>query len=387
MDILTTKELLELINKEEGLFVSIYMPTFRSGVDIRQNPVRFKQLLRVAESKLYSMEIEKEEIEKFLKPATELISDIKFWQNQSDGLALFIHGDGITHFRLPFEFKESVTVSNRIHIKPLLPLFSGNGQFNILALSKNNARLFRCSRQNVMEVIIEGAPDSMFDMQVDDDPRTKLELRLSNPMPVSSLNYSINTQAQGNENDYERNELTRFFRALDAYILSIHEGENIPLVLAGVEYLIPIYKEKSNYPNIVEDFIRGNPEMLSPEELHKMAWEIVEPIFNEDKTLAEIKYKQYSGQDNHLYLNSLEKIIPAAFNGQIESLFIDMENHQFGKFRADNNKVELYDEMTDDTEDLIEFASLLTLSRGGKVFALHQDEVPDGEKIAAVLRY
>ena len=387
MDILTTKELLELINKKEGLFVSIYMPTFRSGVDIRQNPVRFKQLLRVAESKLYSMDIEKERIEKFLKPATELIPDIKFWQNQSDGLALFIHEDGINYFRLPFEFKESITVSNRIHIKPLLPLFTGNGQFNILALSKNNAKLFRCSRQNVIEVVIEGAPDSMFDMQVDDDPRTKLEMRLSNPMPASALNYSINTQAQGSENDYEKNELTRFFRALDAYILSIHEGENIPLVLAGVEYLIPIYKEKSNYPNIVEDFIKGNPEMLSPEELHKKAWKIVEPIFNEDKTLAEIKYKQYSGQHNHLYLNSLEQIIPAAFNGQIESLFVDKENHQWGKFRADNNKVELYDEMTDDTEDLIEFASILTLSRGGKVFALHQDEVPDGEKVAAVLRY
>lgn len=387
MDILTTKDILELINKEEGLFVSIYIPTVRSGVDIRQNPVRFKQLLRVAESKLYSMEIEKERIEKFLKPATELIPNIKFWQNQSDGLALFIHEDGINYFRLPFEFKESVTVSNRIHIKPLLPLFTGNGQFNILALSKNNARLFRATRQNVIEVLIEDAPDSMFDMQVDDDPRTKLERRLSNPMPVSSLNYSINTQAQGNENDYERNELTRFFRALDAYILSIHEGENLPLVLAGVEYLIPIYREKSNYPNIVEDFIRGNPELISPEELHKKAWEIVEPIFNEDKTRAEDKYKQFAGQENNLYLNSLEKIIPAAFNGQIESLFIDKENHQWGKFKADNNMVELSDGPKKDTEDLIEFASLLTLSRGGKVYALHRNEVPDGEKIAAVLRY
>jgi hypothetical protein len=387
MDILTTKELLELINREEDLFVSIYMPTFRSGIDIRQNPIRFKQLLRVAESKLYSMGMEKAEIERFLKPASNLVGEIKFWQNQSDGLAFFIHSDGFNYFRLPFEFKESVTISNRIYIKPLLPFFTGNGQFNILALSKNKSRLFRCTRQNVMEVFIEGSPDSMFDMQVDDDPRTKLERRLSNPRSISTLNYSTNTQAQDNENDYERNELTRFFRALDAYILSIHEGENIPMVLAGVEYLIPIYREKSNYPNIVEDFISGNPETLSPEELHKKAWDIVEPIFNEDKALAEAKYKQYSGQNNHLYLNSLEEIIPAAYSGQIESLFIDKENHQWGKFESYNNQVELFDEEKNDAEDLIEFASLLTLSRGGKVFALHQDEIPDKEKIAAVLRF
>ncbi len=36
MDILKIQDLQELINKE-GLVVSIYMPTFRSGVDIRQN--------------------------------------------------------------------------------------------------------------------------------------------------------------------------------------------------------------------------------------------------------------------------------------------------------------------------------------------------------------
>lgn len=131
----------------------------------------------------------------------------------------------------------------------------------------------------------------------------------------------------------------------------------------------------------------GIPETLTPEELHKKAWEIVEPIFNEDRTLVETKYKQYSGQNNHLYLNSLEEIIPAAYSGQIESLFINKENHQWGKFVVDNNQVEFFDEEQNDAEDLIEFASLLTLSRGGKVFALHQDEIPDKEKIAAVLKF
>lgn len=387
MDILTTQDLLDLINREEGLFISIYMPTFSSGVDIRQNPIKFKQLLRIAEAKMYSMEMRKEEIERFLKPAKELITETIFWQSQGDGLALFIYDNQVKHFRLPLEFTESLTISNKIYIKPLLPLFTGNGQFNILALSKNNARLFRCSRQNVFEVDIEGAPNSAFDMQVDDDPRTKLELRLSNPMPAMSLSYNKNTQAQANENEHEKNELTRFFRALDAYILDIHQGENIPLILAGVEYLIPIYREKSKYKNIVKDFIPGNPQLLSGEDLHELAWEIVSPLFNEDLSLAEDKYKQYSGQGNNLYLNSLKKILPAAYNGQIESLFIDTEESKWGNYNHDDNVLKLYDEERSGTEDMIEYVSLLTLSKGGKVFALSSDEVPNNEKIAAVLRY
>lgn len=387
MDILTIQELQELINKEKGLFISIYMPTFRSGVDIRQNPIKFKQLLREAEAELYNMKMTKQEVESFLNPATNLIDEIRFWQNQSDGLALFIHSEGVDYYRIPFEFKESVTIGQNIHIKPLLPLFTGNGQFNILALSKNQVRLFRCTRQNIKEIELIGAPDSMHDVQVDDDPRTKLDLRKSNQTGKNQLTYNKVTQAQGNENDYERNELTRYFRAIDESLLEMSKGDLVPLVLAGVEYLIPIYREKSNYPYIVEDFIRGNPELLNGNELHKLAWEIVEPLFVKDQRLAKEKYKQYHGQRNKLFANSLEKIIPAAFSGQIESLFLDRNSEQWGKYNHENNSIEIHPELIDGDEDLIEYASLLTLSRGGNVFSVSPEEIPDNSKIAAVLRY
>lgn len=388
MDIISIQDIVNLINKEEGTFISIYLPTFRSGVDIRQNPVKFKQLLREAEASLYNMEWRKEEVETFLKPATELIPDIKFWQNQSDGLALFIDNDGITYFRIPFEFKESVIISNKIYIKPLLPLFSGNGQFNILALSKNEVRFLRCTRQNVVEIELEGAPSSMLDMQVEDDyenPDTRTSLRLGS----NDLIYNKATQSQNVEDEYEKNELTRYFRALDEALLNFHggDGSNIPLVLAGVEYLIPLYREKSNYPNIIKDFIRGNPEILSSDELHKLAWEIVEPYFLKEQKTAEEKYAQYFGQRNNLFLNKLGKIIPAAFNGQIEALFIDKDSDTWGRFDHEKNKLELVEDGSDGAEDLMEYVSVLTLSRGGKVFALDSEEVPNKETVAAVLRY
>lgn len=390
MDIITIQDIVYLINRDEGgTCISIYMPTFRSGVDIRQNPVRFKKLLREAEAKLYDIEWRKEEVETFLKPSKDLIVDTKFWQNQSDGFVLFIHQEGITYFRVPFEFKESVTVSNKVYIKPILPLFTGNGQFNVLALSKHDLRFLRCTRQNVVEIELEGAPSSMIDMQVEDDYGNRVDVRFSLNVGSDDLVYNKSTQGQSNENDYERNELTRYFRAIDESLLNFHEGEGdkIPLVLAGVGYLIPIYREKSNYPNIVEDFIRGNPETLSREDLHKKAWEIVEPIFMEDKEKAEDKYIQYCGQRNKLFLNSLDKVIAAAYNGQIESLFIDKEMDKWGKFDHQNNKIQLNEIGSDGAEDLMEYVSVLTLSRGGKVFALDSHEIPNEETVAAVLRY
>lgn len=307
MDILTIDDVRELVNVNEEIFISIYLPTFSSGVDIRQNPVKFKQLLRKAEAELYNMGMRKQDIETLLKPATDLVGETKFWQNQSEGLAVYIYPGEIKYYRLPFQFKECVTVSDKLHIKPLLPLFTGNGQFLVMALSKGQIRLFRCSRQNIKEIELAGAPDSVFDMQVDDDYRTNLLRRTSSPQGGSSLVYNTVTQGQGNENDYEKNELTRYFRAIDDSLMRMFEGENIPLVLAGVEYLIPIYKEKSNYPNIVEEFIKGNPEMLNGNELHKLAWEIVEPIFIEEQQKAMEKFNQFSGQKTTCFQQSLIK--------------------------------------------------------------------------------
>ena len=386
MDIISVQDIVKLVNQEEGTFISIYLPTFKSGVDIRQNPVKFKQLLREAEAKLYDLEWRKEEVETFLKPATQLIPDTKFWQHQSDGLALFINNDGMNYFRIPFEFKESVTISNKIYIKPLLPLFSGNGQFNILALSKNQLRFLRCTRQNYVEVQLPGAPSSMFDMQVDDDYENP-DSRTSSRLASDELVFNKATQSQNNEDDYERIELTRYFRAIDQALMNFHQGESIPLVLAGVEYLIPIYREKSNYPNITKEFIRGNPETLSSDDLHELAWEIVEPYFLQDQEAAKEKYKQYFGQKNNLSLNRIEKIIPAAFIGQIEALFIDKDMEQWGRYDHLKNKIEFLDNQYNGAEDLMEYVSVLTLSRGGKVFALQGQDIPNEEDVAAVLRY
>ena len=386
MDILKIQDLQELINKE-GLVVSIYMPTFRSGVDIRQNGIKFKQLLREVEAKLYDEGMNKKDVESFLNPAANLIDETKFWQNQGDGLALFLDEDGVKYFRLPFEFSESATVSERIHLQPLLPLFTGNGQLNVLALSKNQVRLFRCTRQFVKEIELEDAPDSQHDMQVDDDPRTKLEIRTSSPQGKNQLSYNKVTQAQANENDYEKNELTRYFRAIDDAIMRVHEEDMVPMVLAGVEYLIPIFREKSNYPYIVDDFIRGNPELLNGEELKDMAWKIVEPLFSKDRIQAEDKYKQFYGQKNKLYANSLEKIIPAAFSGQVESLFLDNSVEKWGKYDHDGNKMRIHESQKDGDEDLMEYASILTLSRGGNVFSVSSENIPDMSSVAAVLRF
>jgi hypothetical protein len=52
-----------------------------------------------------------------------------------------------------------------------------------------------------------------------------------------------------------------------------------PLVLAGVNYLLPIYHEANTYNFIVEEGIQHNTKQQTAQELHAEAWAIVEPQF------------------------------------------------------------------------------------------------------------
>lgn len=387
MDILTKKIFEELINTEQEFCVSIYIPTYRMGPDIKQNTIRFKQQIREAEDKLFNIGLSKDEVRSILRPASDLVDETVFWQNQTEGLAVFITDGKMNYYHLPFEVKEHVAISNKFYTKPLLPLFTTDGQFNILALSKNEVRLFTATRQTVREIRMENAPRSMFDMQVDDDPRTNLLIRTSSPQGSSELSYNKVTQGQANENDYEKNELAKYFRAIDDALNELYKKGEIPLILAGVDYLMSIFKEMSKYPNIVDEYIKGNPEIFYGEDLKKMAWEIIEPKFLKMQELAEAKYKQYSGQKNNLSSNSLSKIVPQAYNGQIETLFIADGEVQWGKFNPNTNKVELNKEESLDNEELMDLAATLTIARGGKVYAIDPAKVPDGKSVAAVLRY
>ena len=91
-------------------------------------------------------------MQKMLEPASKLLQDSHFWQHQSDGLAIFLSSNRARRYRLPLNFAELVVVADHFHISPLLPLFTGDGQFYILALSQNEVRLLLGTRYSVSEV-------------------------------------------------------------------------------------------------------------------------------------------------------------------------------------------------------------------------------------------
>jgi hypothetical protein len=65
--------------------------------------------------------------------------------------------------------------------------------------------------------------------------------------------------------------LLAFFRQVDGGMPDLLGEERAPLILAAVDHLYPVYRQANSYSELLDEWIPGNPEVLSAEELHRRA--------------------------------------------------------------------------------------------------------------------
>jgi hypothetical protein len=387
MDLITREMVNELSQIKDERSISIYMPTHRVGREMQKDPIQLKNLLSSAEQELASREFRKPEIDEMLEPVKALLVSGRFWEHQSDGLAIFIAEDFFRYFRLPIYFSSMVFTGKQLHLKPLISMLSGDGQFYILALSQNQIRLLHGTRFSVDNINLENVPTSLKQALYDDDPERQLQFRTGMGSQTSGGRQVSMFHGHSVADENNKKNLLRYFQQVDKGLMDLLEGEHIPLILAGVDYLLPIYKEASRYQNLIEETIQGNPDDLSSSALHKAAWQIMRPIFESDQNEAVEKFKNLYGSKSEDASVNVEDVIIAAHWGRVETLFVPLSVHLWGIFEAKRNKLVLHKQEQPGDQDLLDLAAVQTIVNGGMVYVLEQEEVPEKAKLAAIFRY
>lgn len=388
MDIFKQTDLKELIETSGELCVSLYMPTHRFGREQQQDPIRFKNLVARAQEKLLDSGLRRPEVQALLRPAESLLEDEDFWQHQSDGLAVFLSPDSSRTYRLPSNFDEIAVIAETFHIKPLLPLLVKNGQYYILALSLNEIRMFLGTRDTINELELPDVPTSMQEALYMDDPEKHLDFHTSTKNPSTPGGRPAMFHGQGVQADEQDKEnILRYFKLVDNGLSDLLDGITIPIVLAGVDYLLPIYRQANTYPNLLKEELEGNPEELDAKELHKSTWKLVEPIFLEEQKQALEQLEQLHGQGNKLASADLKTVVKAAHFGQVETLFVPLGIQKWGRYDSRQNKVIVDSKSDSENEDLLDYAAMQTISNSGQVYAVQPENLPGDGDLAAILRY
>lgn len=373
----------ELMQRREGPCVSMFSPMVKAGAETLQNPIRLKNLIRQAQDALVERGLGDKEARQLLAPAVELIDDRPFWQHQSVGLAVFVSEGFFRCYRLPLEVRELAVVEDRFHLKPLLPLLSGDGRFYVLALAQKRVRLLEATRHSVRELDLGDLPTSLNDALGYEVEESHLQYHSGTRTAQNSARPEYHGQG-GGEDDVKL-EIQKFFNLLDNGVSSLVAEKDAPLVLAGVEFLFPIYRQVSDYPHLVEGGVPGNHDGASPEELLEKAWPVVEPVFTRAQEEAAGRFHDLLGTGQAS--GQLEDVLTAAFDGRVDTLFVALGTRLWGSFDEERRAVNRSDHNGPGTEDLVDYAAIQTLLKGGQVFAVPPEQVPDGGAVAAVYRY
>jgi hypothetical protein len=192
---------------------------------------------------------------------------------------------------------------------------------------------------------------------------------------------------QGPGDEKQKVWIDKYLNLVDVGLKEIFRQQQAPLILAGVDYLLSIYRRVSEYANIMQEGITGSPEHLRPEELQEKAWPIVEAYFLLEMEKIVEKYQQLAGTDKATY--DIEQIVAAAFYGRVDKLLLSVNAQMWGIFNPDTGKVTLDSQgkSNQDNLELLDLVATKTLQNGGTVYALDQEEMPTDSPIAAVFSY
>lgn len=380
MQLLTKAQFTQLSQATSEYCLSIYLPTHVAGPEIRQNSIRFLNLLSEAERQLAAAGLEKPEINAMLKQIDVLLDDREFWQHQSHGLALFVTPENAQIHRLPLAFEPLAVVSQRFYLKPLLPLFFENQIFYLLALSQNQVRLFESDRYQIREIPLENVPTSLAEALQYDDPEKQLQYHTGGG-DVSAPTY----HGQGVGTTQDKASIRRFLTQVNNGLQPYLNQTNTPLVLASVEYLQAIYQDVNTYSHLLADGVAGNPDVAQPDELRAAAWPHIAALLAEHRQQAMAQYQDLQGTGKAT--DQLEQVILAACRGQVDTLFTKADDYYWGQCEPASGQIEHHESRQPHDDDLLDVAAVRTFLQGGTVYMLDDAMMPSEQPAAAVYRY
>ena len=250
---LSKNALEELANYTSDCCISVYLPTHRSGVEVNEqmDSIAFKNALQKIESTLKERQFSGSQISSMLKPGYDLLRNEKFWYKMTDGFAVFIADGFFKYMKLPSSSTENTVINTSFYLSPLVPYILSKEYFYLLVLSKKQAKLYRADNFGMRHVELKEMPRGVDDVVHFEEKDDQKLFRTGSSGAGEGANY--HGIGAGKPDDKEN--ITMYLDEVDETLWKeILHTEYVPLVLAGVEYILPLFKKVTQYNHVCYTF-------------------------------------------------------------------------------------------------------------------------------------
>jgi hypothetical protein len=368
VDIPTLSELRALIAARADACLSIYVSATPQTQHVGAASIAYGNLLKAALKQLEDSGLNKRRRALIEAECDALKDDDAFWAHQANSLAVLATPDSVRTFRLATAVKDSVEVSDRFQLKPLLRAVAFPQTAFVLALSDNAVRLVEVFPDMPASVVkVPGHPKSAADAVG----------------RASVRNLTQNTRLSNAEG--QKALLRQFARQVDSALRPVLAGRHTPLILASTQPMDGLFRGLNSYPHLLREGISGSPDKLSEGELAAAARPVLDTFYKTEVAAAKAEYQKRLG-DRRATTN-LDEIARAATNGGVSQLMIDMEKSMPGNVSDIDGSVTLASGASAGSYDVLDEIAGRALLSGATFFAVRQADMPDGAPLAAILRY
>ncbi|MEJ7768374.1 MAG: hypothetical protein WKF89_11230 [Chitinophagaceae bacterium] len=386
--ILSREIFTELANYSADCCVTIYLGSHKGGVEGNENydSIKFKNHLQEAARRLAEKGHDEVFVKQLLEPGYDQVGNNDFWKVQTPGLAIFIARGYFKFIKMPVvPIEELLVIEPTFYVTPLVTIMTSKEYFYLLVLSKQCAKLFMADAWGMERVAVD-LPQSIEAVNKISGMDATTFRSGSNSPRAPRFSQEGSYHGTGGRNPDGKDNLLVYFEAVDDILWEqVLNKENVPLLLAAVEYEIPIYRKACDYHNIWPQALTGNREYQKTAELYQEAKEMMKPYFEQKVTKALQLYLNNSA--NGKTSSIAADVIPATYYSQVSHLFVTRGEHIWGTFDETANELNFHDTPNEGGKDLVDNAVVKTLSNGGEVFLLEREKMPADTQIAAVMRF
>jgi len=403
---LSSNDLSALLADHESPCISIYLPTHRAHPENQQDPVRYRNLLREVESSLQKT-YPTREVRPLLEQFQALARDDGFWNQRTDGLAVFGAAGTFRVFDLQRSVPERAVVADSFHVKPLIRFLQSVDRYQVLCLTRHEAKLYVGNRDALDPVELPDVPSTLTAALGSEltEPHLTVASYGTGPGPGGPMHHG-----HGGKTDEVDIDRDRFFRVIDKSILEHHSRPSgLPLLLVALAEHHAPFRAVSHNPALLAADLAINPDALTLDQLRVRAWEAVEPSYQQ--RLAGLVENYGLGASRQLGSDDLAEVARAAMTGRVGTLLVQADRVIPGRIDAATGRIEP-GELSDDpgtarghlvhdatgrmkpgvlshpgVDDVLDDLAEAVLRMKGEVVVVPAERMPSDTGVAATFRF
>ena len=292
--------------------ISLYIPTHRAYPDNRQDPIVYKNQLKLVENALEERS-PRRDWEKTFEKMQLLLEDENFWMHTTEGLGVLGAGGRAETFLLDSPEDPAFYVGDDFHLLPLYPLIGSLSQAYLADISRDRFIMYYAGSEGITEMEM---PDIKNDFsELFDDFDANANLRTGSYGGLSGALHGHGSKPEEPDKDREK-----YFRYLDGAFASLNKKSGLPVILAGTQDSLNEFSALAKGAFYLDGKIESPLESLSPDDIAGRIKTILKPSL--EKSLSSLRTLINNKQNENKAVGDLKDIAAAAQEGRVELLIL-----------------------------------------------------------------